>query len=144
MKVLNFILALVAILFGLVTIWVGSSVFMGVNPGYFVYQPLLIFNTLMGGLYLLTGGIALFSVKKSVQLAAITFALNLIALATVFYLFKESNEIAAQGLEPENKIAIESLAAMTFRTLVWLILLIGFGWVNSKQTLKLLAKDNTD
>lgn len=136
MRIFKFILALIAILFGLVTLLVGSRVLLGAHPGYIVYQPLLIFNTLMGALYVLAGVSILINAKKAVQLAAVIFSLNLIVLTLVFYLFKESSEIVKQGLEPEIIIALESLMAMTFRTSVWLVLLIGFGWVSSKRKLE--------
>lgn len=136
MRIFKFILALIAILFGLVTLLVGSRVLLGAHPGYIVYQSLLIFNTLMGALYVLAGVSILINAKKAVQLAAVIFSLNLIVLTLVFYLFKESSEIVKQGLEPEIIIALESLMAMTFRTSVWLVLLIGFGWVSSKRKLE--------
>lgn len=136
MKFLKFTLALIAILFGLATLLMGSRVLLGANPGYVVYQPLLIFNTLMGALYVLAGISILISLKKAVQLAAIIFSLNLIVLTVIFYLFKENSEIVKQGLEPENIIALESLIAMTFRTSIWLVLLIGFGWVSAKRKLE--------
>jgi len=121
MKVFRIILVLVAVLFGLLTLFAGTRVFLGADTGYEVYQPLLRFNTLMGGIYILAGLLALWRIKQGVQLAALIFALNLIALTTVFYLFKEG-----------NIISIQSLAAMSFRTAAWLVLLIGFSWVASR------------
>jgi hypothetical protein len=48
MKIIRKLIALVARLFGLVTIIVGTNVFFGSDPGYVVFQKLLIYNTIMG------------------------------------------------------------------------------------------------
>ena len=50
--------AVVAILFGIATIGAGVGVLAGRDPGYVVYRPLLVFNTLMGVVYIGAGVLA--------------------------------------------------------------------------------------
>jgi len=46
------IAAVAAVIFGLATVTAGGRVLLGYSePGYVVYQPLLIYNTLMGFVY---------------------------------------------------------------------------------------------
>lgn len=52
------VIALVAIIFGLATVAAGTRVLMGTSPGYEVFQPLLMFNTLMGFAYIAAGLVA--------------------------------------------------------------------------------------
>ena len=58
MSILQKILALAALLFGLTTIAAGVRVLTGTDPGYLVFRPLLIYNTLMGLVYVAGGVIA--------------------------------------------------------------------------------------
>lgn len=46
-------IALAAGVFGLVTIVAGTRVLTGADPGHVVFRPLLIFNTIMGFVYVL-------------------------------------------------------------------------------------------
>ncbi len=50
------VVAVAAVLFGLVTLAAGARVLAGADPGYVVFTPLLIFNTGMGAAYVLAGG----------------------------------------------------------------------------------------
>ncbi|MBT5031852.1 MAG: hypothetical protein HOM55_06100 [Proteobacteria bacterium] len=109
MKITQNALALVAVIFGLVTIFAGTRVLLGSDPGYIVYQPLLIYNTVMGIVYVSAGIIALRGVKQGMTVVAVIFALNLIVLAAIYYLYTKG-----------SSIAIDSLRAMTLRTVVWL------------------------
>ncbi len=115
MKILRNILVVVAILFGLMTIFAGSRVLLGIDPGYIVFLPLLIYNTVMGLVYVLAGIIAWRSIKNGMYMAATILGLNLIVLITIFILY-------AKG----SAIAVDSLQAMLFRTVVWLFLFGGF------------------
>ncbi|MBL1143032.1 MAG: hypothetical protein HND53_13465 [Proteobacteria bacterium] len=115
-------LALVAVLFGLVTVFVGTRVLLGSDPGYIVYRPLLFYNTVMGIAYVSAGIIALRNVKQGMYIAAVIFSLNLIVLIAIYYLYT--------GGSP---IAINSLRAMTLRTVVWLALFIGFRWLSYRN-----------
>ncbi|MCW8906737.1 MAG: hypothetical protein OQL28_05780 [Sedimenticola sp.] len=121
MKIAKSIFAVLAVLFGLVTIVAGSRVLMGSDPGYFVYRPLLIYNTGMGIAYVVAGIIAFRNVRQGMYAAAAIFALNLAVLAAIYYLYSEGGQIA-----------VDSLRAMTLRTVVWLALFAGFGWLTRR------------
>lgn len=122
MKVIQSILVLVAILFGLATIIVGSRVLLGYDPGYIVFRPLLFFNTAMGIVYVAAGIFIWRILKKGMYVAATIFVLNLVVLATIYFLYTEG-----------NPIAVESLRAMILRTLVWFALFVGLGWLSRKK-----------
>ncbi len=122
MKITQNALAFVAVLFGLVTIFAGTRVLLGSDPGYIVYRPLLIYNAVMGIVYVSAGIIALRNIKQGMYAAAIIFALNLVVLSAIYYLYTEG-----------SPIAIDSLRAMTLRTVVWLALFAGFGWLSYRN-----------
>lgn len=122
MSILQKILALAALLFGLTTIAAGVRVLTGTGPGYLVFRPLLIYNTLMGLVYVAGGVIAWCNIKRAASVAAVIFLLNLIVLGAIGYLYLVS-----------NAVALESLRAMTFRTLVWLVLFFGFAWLSRRR-----------
>jgi len=115
-------LVLLAVLFGLATIFAGTRVLLGSDPGYIVYRPLLIYNAIMGIMYVSAGIIALRNVKQGMYAAAVIFILNLLVLSAIYYLYT--------GGSP---IAIDSLRAMTLRTVVWLVLFVGFGWLSHRN-----------
>jgi len=105
-------------MFGLATVAAGGRVLAGADPGYVVFQPLLIYNTAMGVAYLAAGIIAFGSVRRGRIAAAAIFALNAVVLGSIGYLY------AAGGA-----VAIESLGAMTLRTGVWLVLFLALMWI---------------
>ncbi|MBT3344679.1 MAG: hypothetical protein HN712_28150 [Gemmatimonadetes bacterium] len=123
MKTQNILVA-VAVLFGLLTIFAGTRVLLGSDPGYVVYRPLLIYNTVMGVVYVATGIIAWRSIKQGMYVAAAIFVLNLIVLTAIFFLYTEG-----------SPVAVESLRAMSFRTVVWFVLLAGFWWLCRRNEL---------
>lgn len=101
--------ALVACVFGLLTLFAGGSVLLGADPGYVVFRPLLVYNTAMGLAYV-AAGIALWREGDAGRRAAAAiFALNLAVLAGICLVF-----VTGGG------VATDSLAAMTLRTVVWL------------------------
>lgn len=124
MKITQNALALVAVLFGLATVFAGTRVLLGSDPGYIVYQPLLLYNAAMGAVYVLAGIIAFRNVKRGMYIAVVIFALNLVALIAIYYLYTEG-----------SSIAIDSLRAMTLRTVAWLVLFAGFGWLSYRNKL---------
>ncbi len=117
-RLIQNILALVAILFGLVTVFAGGRVLLGADPGYIVFRPLLIYNTVMGFAYIAAGATAWRSVVRGRQAAGAIFVLNLLVLAGIGALY-------ATG----DSVAVESVRAMTLRTVVWLALFVGFAWL---------------
>lgn len=119
MKFIKIILVTVAVLFGFFTIYAGTRVLLGSNPGYIVYQPLLIYNAVMGVVYVVAGMIAWRNSKQGMYWAAIIFVLNLIVLTTIFFLYTVG-----------NSIAVDSIRAMSLRTAVWFALFAGFWWLS--------------
>ncbi len=124
MKVIQRVFALVAVVFGLVTIVAGSRVLAGTEPGYIVFRPLLFYNVVMGAVYIAAGVAAWRSAAHGKYSAAAIFILNLLVLGAVGYLY-------ASG----GAVAMESLRAMTLRTVVWLVLFLGFMWVSHRNNL---------
>jgi hypothetical protein len=116
------VLALVAALFGLVTIVAGARVLAGSDPGYIVFRPLLIYNTAMGIAYVATGIIAWRSLDLGKYAAATIFVLNFLVLAAIGFLYTTG-----------SAVAIDSLRAMTFRTVVWFVLFVGLAWMSNRN-----------
>ncbi len=121
MKNIQRALSLIAVLFGLVTIFAGSRVLLGADPGYVVFLPLLIYNLSMRVVYISAGIIAFRNPKQGMHVAAVIFSLNLVVLAVIFTLYKDG-----------GAITVDSLRVMSFRTVVWLVLFVGLGWLNYK------------
>lgn len=116
--ILQRIMAAVAVVFGIVTIIAGSRVLTGTDPGYTVFQPLLVYNTLMGIAYIAGGLMIWRNIRRGKYVAASIFTLNLIVLGGIAYLYFIS-----------DGVAVDSLRAMILRTVVWLVLLLGSVWL---------------
>jgi len=116
------VLAITAIVFGIATVFAGTRVLLGSNPGYTVFGPLLVYNTAMGLVYVIAGFMGLRGSRQGMHAAGLVFGLNLLVLGFSAYLYMTG-----------QAIALESVRAMTFRTVVWLILLAGFAWVRKKE-----------
>ncbi len=108
----NKTVALVAVLFGILTVVAGSRVLRGADPGYTVFSPLLYFNTAMGVAYIAVGLLAWRGHRSALVGAGTIVALNVLALAAIAV-------VAARG----GSVAATSLGAMTFRVAVWVVLL---------------------
>lgn len=117
------VLSLVAVAFGLVTIVAGTRVLIGSDPGYKVFLPLLLYNTAMGVAYIAAGITMWVSIKRGRDLAGAIFAFNILVLGMIGYLYAK-----------ESYIAVESIRAMSFRTIVWFLLFIGMIWVYRRTT----------
>jgi len=122
MKITQSVLAIVAVLFGLATIIAGTRVLLGSDPGYIVFRPLLIYNTVMGIVYVTAGVVAWRNIKQGTYVAAAIFILNLFVLIAIYSLYTE-----------ESFIAVDSLRAMSLRTVVWLALFVGLGWLSRRN-----------
>lgn len=118
------ILSILAILFGVITIFVGARVLLNSSdPGYIVFKPLLIFNTLMGFMYIWAGGVIWKNTFKGKYAAKWLVTLNLIVLIAITIIF----------ILAENIVAIDSLFAMIFRAAIWIIILFGLFFTNNKS-----------
>ena len=124
MKIIQAILVIVAVSFGFLTIFAGTRVLLGSDPGYIVFRPLLIYNAVMGMVYVAAGIIAWRYIKLGWYLATVIFLLNLIVLIVIFFLYVEG-----------SAIAVDSLRAMSLRTGVWFALYAGFGWLSRSNKL---------
>ena len=105
---LNRAIALAAGTFGLVTIVAGTRVMSGADPGYIVFRPLLVFNTIMGFVYILAATRIWRDGSRGRTWAHGVALVNLTVLLIISLLY-------ASG----SAIAIDSLVAMTVRTLTW-------------------------
>lgn len=121
-RVIRAVVCGVAALFGLLTIFAGGRVLLGVDPGYVVYPPLLVFNTVMGPVYVAVAVLGWRNPVHGRSGAALVFGLNLLALAAIFVLHSSG-----------TAIAVDSLRAMTLRAVVWLALLTGFLWLARRR-----------
>ncbi len=119
------LLALAAVLFGFVTIIVGSLVLTGSDPGYKVFLPLLLFNIAMGVAYVAAGITTWRNPNQGKYASGTIFVLNVLVLGAIAYLYKVG-----------TSVAVESVGAMTFRTVVWLVLFLGVAWVCRQKTLR--------
>ena len=118
------VLSLIAVIFGLVTIFAGTRVLMGSDPGYEVFLPLLLYNTVMGAVYIAAGITMWVNLNRGKYAAVTMFAFNIFVLGIVGYLYAE-----------ESSIAVESVRAMTFRTIVWFVIFLGLTWVYRRKPL---------
>jgi hypothetical protein len=100
---------LVAAIFGVVTIFAGGSVLLGLREaGYHVVQPVLVYNTIMGAVYVLVALVAVRSAERGRLGAGVIALLNLVVLVAL-------TSYAASG----GEVAEETFRAMVFRTVVW-------------------------
>lgn len=115
--------AVVAVLFGVVTVFSGSRVLLGADPGYEVFRPLLIYNTVMGLAYIAAGLMIGRHPLRGWYAAGAIFLLNLVALLGIVMVHRGG-----------GGVAVESLRAMTLRTVVWLLLLLLVVWPGRKRS----------
>lgn len=109
--------ATIAILFGIATLFAGGRVLLGSDPGYVVFRPLLIYNTAMSAAYLAAGVTIWRGIHAGRYAAGAIFLLNLLVLAGILVVYHGG-----------GAVAVDSLRAMTFRTVVWLILFAAASW----------------
>ncbi len=111
------IVAVIAVLFGLASLAAGGSVLAGRDPGYLVYRPLLVFNTIMGLFYMAAGLLAWRGSPAARTVAAGIVGVNALVLAYIVFLYRSG-----------GGAAIDSVRAMVLRTSVWLVLLLLLLW----------------
>lgn len=122
-RIVQIVAAAVAVLFGVVTLFAGGRVLLGSDPGYEVFLPLVIYNTVMGVAYLAAGITVWRSVNAGRYAAGAIFLLNLLVLVGILVVHRSGGAVAA-----------ESLSAMTLRTVVWLVLFLAVLWLARSRT----------
>jgi hypothetical protein len=115
-------LALLAAAFGIATLAAGTRVWLGADPGYVVYRPLLVFNTAMSAAYLGAALLAWRGARAAVATSWAVFAANLAMLGWIGALARDSGAVATT-----------SLAAMSLRTGFWLVVALGLAWCARRE-----------
>jgi len=118
------ILSLAAVSFGVVTIIASTRVLTGSDPGYKVFLPLLIYNAAMGVAYIAAGAATWHNLNRGKYAAASIFILNFLVLGIISYLYLTG-----------TSVAVESVGAMIFRTVLWFVLYVVMAWVWHRKTL---------
>lgn len=121
-RIIQAIAAVIAVLFGALTVFAGGRVLLGGDPGYQVFRPLLVYNTVMGFVYVVAGLVAWRGIRPGRNAAAAIFVLNLAVLLGIVVLQMAGSAIAA-----------ESLRAMTLRSGVWFVLFMILWWLVRKS-----------
>jgi len=122
-RVIQLLAAAIAGLFGVVTLFAGGRVLLGSDPGYVVFQPLLIYNTIMGVAYLAAGITIWRSLILGKYAAGAIFLLNILVLLGIILVYRSG-----------GAVAVDSLGAMTLRTVVWLVLFLVASWLGRSRT----------
>jgi hypothetical protein len=122
-RFMQLLVAVIAGLFGVVTLFAGGSVLLGSDPGYVVFRPLLIYNTIMGVAYLAAGTTILRSLILGKYAAGAIFFLNILVLLGITLVYRSG-----------GPVAVDSLGAMTLRTVVWLGLFLIAFWLGRSRT----------
>ena len=103
------IVATLAALFGLATLVAGMRVMGGADPGYVVFPALLVFNTIMGAVYVVAA-VVIWRNPRRGRTWARTIAVTNLAVLLVIIIGLYTTGAA---------VAVDSLAAMSLRTLAW-------------------------
>ena len=122
-RVVQLLAAAIACLFGIVTLFAGGRVLLGSDPGYVVFRPLLIYNTIMGVAYLVAGIAIWRSPIRAKYVAGAIFLLNILVLLGIFLVYRSG-----------GAVAVDSLGAMALRTVVWLVLFLAASWLGRSWT----------
>ncbi len=122
-RTVQILVAAVAALFGVATLFAGGRVLLGSDPGYEVFRPLLIYNTAMGVAYLAAGITVWRSVNAGRSAAGAIFLLNLLVLVGILVVYRSG-----------GAVAVDSLRAMILRTVVWLVLFLVVSWLGRSRT----------
>jgi hypothetical protein len=115
--------AVAAVIFGVATVAAGMRVLAGADPGYTVFRPLLLFNTAMGFAYIIVGVLAWQRSGLGARGAGLIALLNLTVLGGIALLYAA-----------DRPVAIASLQAMAFRTIVWVVLFLVLLWASRQAS----------
>lgn len=110
------LLGFIGVAFGVVTVGAGGSVLLGWrDPGYIVFQPLLVYTYSMAFAYIATGLAGWRHAAHGRRGAGLISLANLLMLVVVLGFFASTEGVARH-----------SVVAMSMRTLIWLGLWLGF------------------
>jgi hypothetical protein len=119
---LSKVAAILAWIIGVMSVIAGGKVLLGAPPDYYVVDWLPIYNFIVGVVTVLVTAVLIWRNSRYALLAAIvTLAANVLGLLMLLIAFRD---VVAQA----------SLAAMTFRIVVWLIILALMVAARKKQT----------
>lgn len=121
-RVVRLLAVAVAGLFGVATIVAGGRVLLGSDPGYVVFRPLLMYNTIMGVAYIATSVAIWRNDIRARYAAGAICLLNLIVLVAIVLVYRSG-----------GAVAVDSLRAMTLRTVVWLFLFLATRWLTTHR-----------
>jgi hypothetical protein len=93
-RFMQLLVAVIAGLFGVATLFAGGSVLLGSDPGYVVFRPLLIYNTIMGVAYLAAGTTILRSLILGKYAAGAIFFLNILVLLGITLVYRSGGPVA--------------------------------------------------
>jgi len=122
-RITQLLAAAIASLFGVATLFAGGRVLLGSDPGYVVFRPLLIYNTTMGVAYLVAGAAIWRNLILGKFMAGAIFLLNTVVLFGIILVYQNG-----------GSVAMDSLGAMTLRTVVWLIVFLVTFWLGKSRT----------
>ena len=109
-NIVSKIAAILAIIIGLMTVNTGTRVLIGsFDPGYNTFIELIVYNVLMGILSVFSGWFIWKGNKIALSLSAIITIGHTAVLVSLITLFVDI-------------VALQSIKAMTFRVVVWLII----------------------
>lgn len=116
---LHRLLVLVPAIFGLVTILAAGRIVLGLGAAdHVVFYPLLVFNGLMGVVYVATAFAIRSDPVRGRRVATGVVALNLLVLGVIVLLRNAGQPVAR-----------ESVQAMAFRVAVWVGIAGGLTWL---------------
>jgi len=104
------IAALLAFLVGIMSIVAGGKAMQGWNPGYSVLTWLPVYNFVMGLLALIPAVLLWINHRFGLAASIATFSVHALVLLLLLIAFRD-------------QIAVQSIAAMIFRLVVWIVIL---------------------
>jgi hypothetical protein len=107
---MNQIASILAFIIGIMSIVAGGKAMRGWNPGYSVLTWLPVYNFVMGILSLIPAVLIWTNQRYALITSIATFGIHAIVLLILFTSFR-------------NTVAYQSLAAMMFRLVIWIIIL---------------------
>lgn len=108
---LNQIASILAFIIGIMSIVAGGKAMQGWNPGYSVLTWLPVYNFVMGILALIPTVLIWINHRYAMITSIATFSIHALVLLILFTAFR-------------NAVAYQSLAAMMFRMITWVAILM--------------------